>query len=108
MMKLSAKYIQSPTINVMLPDGINVRIDQVADVMYIKVREAEIARTREEKDGILVDFDKNKNLIGISILHPQKVSLKRKRTLGRISSRFSVPGIKRIQTDHLAKAYVSA
>lgn len=108
MTKLSAKYVNSPTINVMLPDGINVRIDPVADVRYIKVREAEIAGTREERDGILVDFAKNKSLIGISILHPKKVSIARTRTLRRNSSHFSVPGISRIHPSPLAMSYVYA
>lgn len=102
------KYLNSPAINVMLPDGINVTIDPVADVIYIKVCNAEIVRSKVEKDGILVDLDRNNNLVGISIVHPKKVSLERRAIFKKIASRFHTPGVERIRPDHLARGYAYA
>ena len=105
MAKLSAKYINSQNVNIMLPDGINVSIDPVADVLYIKFKEAVIDRSLEEKDGILLDLDKHGGLVGISIVHPKKFSLERTRVYKRIASKFHMPGMHNIHPSHLAQGY---
>ncbi len=102
------KFINSPAVNMMLPEGINVRFDPLADVVYIKVREAEIERSKEENDGVIVDLDKNNNLIGISIVQPKKVSIQRRKIFKKIALKFHTPGIGRIRPDHLAKSYACA
>lgn len=105
MSEYKIKELNSPTVNIMLPDGINVQIDPVADILYIRVRDAEVVSTREEKEGILVDFDKRGNLIGIDVLHPKRDTIERRRIFKRMAKRFHVPTISRIRPDYLAKGY---
>jgi len=99
------KILNSPTINIMLPGGINVAIDPVADVLYIRVGLAEIVTTKEEREGILVDLDKRGNLIGIEVLHPKRVSIERRRILKRVAKRFNFPYISQIRPEYYAKGF---
>lgn len=106
--KNSTRYINSPAITMMLPDGINVSIDPVADVLYIKLLESEIARSKEERPGILVDLDKHNRLVGISIVNPKQVSLARRTVIRKIAARFHIPSLGRIYPEHLARGYAYA
>jgi len=45
-----------------------VRYDEEADVLYIKFREGEYHESDEIKDGFILDYDVNGNIIGIEIL----------------------------------------
>ena len=45
-----------------------IRYDPEADAMYIKFREGEYEISEEIREGIIVDFDKNNEIIGIEIL----------------------------------------
>jgi uncharacterized protein YuzE len=45
-----------------------IRYDPEADAMYIKLREGEYEISEEIREGIIVDFDKNNEIIGIEIL----------------------------------------
>lgn len=47
-----------------------VDYDKEADTLFIKLSKSEsvISRTSEEDDGVIFDFDKKNNLVGIEIL----------------------------------------
>jgi len=45
-----------------------IRYDPEADAMYIKFREGEYEISEEIREGIIIDFDKNNEIIGIEIL----------------------------------------
>ncbi|MFA6002635.1 MAG: DUF2283 domain-containing protein [Elusimicrobiota bacterium] len=92
----------------MLPDGINVQIDPVSNVLYIKIRDAESVRTREEKPGVLVDTDERNRLVGISVIQPTKVTIERRKVFYTLAKKFHIPSISRIRPDHMAKAYAYA
>ena len=108
MPNIVVKELNSPTINIMLPDGINVRIDPVADVLYIKIRDSEIVQTKEDKEGILVDLDKRGNLVGISVIHPKKVVIERRTVFKRIAKQFHVPTVNNIRPECFARGYAYA
>lgn len=42
--------------------------DPSVNALYIELRDAEVATTVEIRDGVLADFDQNRELIGIEIL----------------------------------------
>jgi uncharacterized protein YuzE len=45
-----------------------IRYDPEADAMYIKFREGEYEISEEIREGIIMDFNKNNEIIGIEIL----------------------------------------
>lgn len=45
-----------------------IRYDPEADAMYIKFREGEYEISEEIREGIIIDFDKNNEILGIEIL----------------------------------------
>lgn len=99
------RVLNTQAATIMLPDGINVTIDPVADVLYIRFSMGRVERTREDREGVLIDFGERGNVIGMSILHPKKVSLERRRVLKRLANRFSIPGLAAIHPEYLAKGY---
>jgi len=105
MAKPRITILNSPTINIMLPDGINVQFDPVANVLYVKVRDSDSVKTREERPGVMVDTDDRNRLVGISVVHPAKVSIERKTVFQRLAKKFHVPSIARIRPGHMARAY---
>ena len=46
-----------------------VRYDEEADALYIKLREGEYHESNEIRDGFILDYDVNGNIIAIEILH---------------------------------------
>ncbi len=46
-----------------------VRYDEEADALYIKLREGEYHGSNEIRDGFILDYDVNGNIIAIEILH---------------------------------------
>ena len=46
----------------------NVEYDQQADAIYIRLKDAEIATTRELQDHLIVDLDADGKMIGIELL----------------------------------------
>ena len=47
----------------------NLRYDEEADVLYVKFADAKPIRTSDlSKDDILIEYDKNKNIVGVTIL----------------------------------------
>jgi uncharacterized protein YuzE len=49
-----------------------IRYDPEADAMYIKFRAGEYEISEEIREGIIVDFDENNEIIGIEILDAKK------------------------------------
>jgi len=45
-----------------------VRYDEEADALYIKLREVEYHESDEIRDGFILDYDVDGNIIGIEIL----------------------------------------
>lgn len=42
--------------------------DKIADAVYLKVKDGKIASTKEVSDKLLVDVDKDGNILGIELL----------------------------------------
>lgn len=89
----------------MLPDGIVVTIDPVSDVLYIRFAQAPVEKTLEDREGILIDFGDRGNVIGISLLHPKKVSLERRKIIRRMAEKYSIPSLAAIRPECLARSY---
>ena len=51
-----------------------VKYDQELDILVIKLLEGEITESDESKPGIIMDYDKNENLLRIEILDASKRS----------------------------------
>lgn len=45
--------------------------DPSVNALYIELRDAEVATTVEIREGVLADFDRNQELVGIEILDEQ-------------------------------------
>ncbi len=50
----------------------NIKFDREADAIYLKLSDAEIAESDEEKPGIILDYDKDGNIVGIELLEASK------------------------------------
>ena len=47
----------------------NIKFDKEADVIYLRFSDSEIAESDEDKPGIVIDYDKDGNIVGIEVLH---------------------------------------
>jgi len=45
-----------------------INYDKIADAIYFKIREGKVAKTREVSEKMLVDADKDGNILGIELL----------------------------------------
>jgi len=45
-----------------------VKFDKESDVMYFEFSDTKIAESREDKPGVIIDYDQNGNIVGIEIL----------------------------------------
>jgi len=50
----------------------NIKFDKETDIIYLRFSDAEIAESDEEKPGIIIDYDKNGNIVGIELLEASK------------------------------------
>ena len=50
----------------------NIKFDKETDVVYLRFSDAEIAESDEAKPGIIIDYDKNGNIVGIELLDASK------------------------------------
>jgi uncharacterized protein YuzE len=48
--------------------SMRVRYDEKGDTLYIRLKEAPYYESDEIKEGFIIDYDKNGNVIGIEIL----------------------------------------
>ena len=46
-----------------------IKFDKEADAIYLRFSDAEIFESDEDKPGIVIDYDKDGNLVGIEVLH---------------------------------------
>jgi len=60
-----------------------IKYDKAADVLYLKLLEAQVAESDEDKPGIIIDYDEQGNMAGIELLEasrrrriPQMLSMK--------------------------------
>ena len=49
-----------------------VKYDQEVDVLTIRFSSSPIEESDEEKPGIILDYDKNGNIVGLEILNASK------------------------------------
>lgn len=45
-----------------------IKFDKEADAIYLRLSDAEVAESDEEKPGIIIDYDKDGNIVGIELL----------------------------------------
>jgi len=50
----------------------NIKFDKEADAIYLRFSDAETAESDEDKPGIVIDYDKDGNLVGIEVLQASK------------------------------------
>ena len=59
-----------------------LKIDKESDALYFRLDEAAIVESEEVETGVILDFDKNKQVVGIEILGvSSRVPLEMLRTL---------------------------
>lgn len=56
-----------------------IKYNKESDALYIRINKVKAAKTLEERDGFLIDIDKNGVIIGIEILNFSKISPKKER-----------------------------
>ena len=61
-MDLTSKIEKIPEVNV------RVRYDEQVDALYIKLKETSYHESDEIREGFIVDYDKDGNVIGIEML----------------------------------------
>lgn len=49
-----------------------IEFDQEADALYVQIHEAYVAHVKEIEGGVIIDFDKNRRIIGMEILDVTK------------------------------------
>jgi uncharacterized protein YuzE len=49
-----------------------IKFDKEADAIYLRLSDAEIVVSDEEKPGIVIDYDKDGNIVGIELLEASK------------------------------------
>lgn len=47
----------------------NIKFDKETDVVYLRFTDADIVESDEEKPGIIIDYDKDGNVVGIEMLN---------------------------------------
>ncbi len=50
----------------------NIKFDKEADAIYLRLSDADVAESDEEKPGIIIDYDKDGNIVGIELLEASK------------------------------------
>ncbi len=49
-----------------------IEFDQEADALYVQIHEAYVAHVKEIEEGVIIDFDENRRIIGMEILDVTK------------------------------------
>jgi len=52
-----------------------IKFDKEVDVIYLQFSDKEVAESDEEKPGIILDYDKDGNIVGIEILEASKKTI---------------------------------
>lgn len=53
----------------------NIKFDKEADIIYLKLSDADVFESNEEKPGIIIDYDKEGSIVGIEILDASKKTM---------------------------------
>ena len=78
-----------------------ISYDTLADAVYIELEKREVARTKEFAPEVFLDFDSNGKLIGVELLNPGTLVLR------KIAKQFHKPDLARVRPKVLAeKAFV--
>lgn len=81
-------------LEITISEHINVEYDPVADALYIRIKKGVVADTIEVSDCIMVDVDADKNLLGIEVLAPERLTAAaRKRAFESLASKYHVKEI---------------
>ena len=46
----------------------NIKYDKEADAFYLKLSDAKVAESDQDKPGIIIDYDSSGNVVGIEVL----------------------------------------
>lgn len=49
-----------------------IKYDKEADVLYLKLSEAQVVESDEDKPGIIIDYDEKGNVVGIELLEASR------------------------------------
>lgn len=78
-----------------------ISFDTLAKAVYIELEKKKVARTKEFAPEVFLDFDYKGELIGIELLNPGTLYLK------KIAKRFRKPDLEKVHPKIIAeKAYV--
>lgn len=78
-----------------------IEYDTEHEVLYLKIRDGKVTRTKEYRAEVFVDLDKEGKLIGIELL-----DLKDSKYIPKIAKEYSLHGINRIHPEYLKKILV--
>lgn len=53
-------------------EAMTVKYDEEVDVLTIELSDAPVEESDEDKPGVILDYDKNGNIVGIEILNASK------------------------------------
>ncbi len=49
-----------------------IEFDQIADALYVQLRDGDVEKTEEIRPGMILDYDANGNVLGVEILNVSK------------------------------------
>ena len=49
-----------------------IKFDKEADAVYLRFSDADVAESDEGKPGVVIDYDKDGNIVGIEVLDASK------------------------------------
>ena len=52
-----------------------IKFDKEVDVIYLQFSDKEVAESDEDKPGIILEYDKDGNIVGIEILEASKKTI---------------------------------
>lgn len=78
-----------------------ISFDTDANAMYIKLKDASVAKTEEFAPEIFLDFDEAGNLLGIELLNPAKLELH------QIAKKFHAPQLGKIPREPVQQIHQS-
>jgi uncharacterized protein YuzE len=50
----------------------NIKFDKETDIVYLRFSDADIVESDEDKPGVIIDYDKDGNVVGIEMLDASK------------------------------------
>lgn len=78
-----------------------IEYDTEHEVLYLKIREGKVVKTKEYRAEVFVDLDKEGKLLGIEFLN-----LEDSKYIPSIAKEYSLHGVNRIHSGYLKKVLV--